>query len=314
MSMNIVRLSHDTAFPEPCVATIGFFDGVHKGHRYLIRQVVEAGRQQGLRTVVVTFDRHPRQVVKTDYRPLLLSTFDEKMHLMASTGADTCVVLPFDARMASLSAHDFMLSVLRDRLQVATLITGYDNRFGHNRAEGFDDYVAYGKAMGIEVRRGLPFVLNDVNVSSSVIRAFLQEGEVAMAAQCLGYRYVLEGTVVAGEHIGTRLGYPTANLQPCDSQKLVPAAGAYAVRVYVADEKEARPAMLNIGRRPTFDGQATTIEAHVLHYSADIYGKPMSVEFVQRLRPERKFRNGAELASQLARDEEAAGNILRAAE
>lgn len=309
--MNVVRLSRDVFSTEPCVATIGFFDGVHRGHQHLIRQVAEMGQELGLPTTVITFDRHPRQVVNTDYKPRLLSTLDEKMQLLAATGIERCAVLPFDERMASLSARDFMQTVLRGHLNVRALITGYDNRFGHNRAEGFDDYVRYGRKMGMEVRRATPFVINGVNVSSSVIRSLLQEGEVSMASMCLGHDYTLGGTVTDGEHIGTKIGYPTANLQPNDEMKLVPAGGVYAVIARIGDEKKPWAAMLNIGTRPTFGGDRTTIEAHLLHFSGDIYGKAMSVAFVKRLREERKFRNGTELACQLKRDAIEAENVFK---
>lgn len=307
--MEALRLSKDTVSAEPCVATIGFFDGLHRGHRYLIRQVTDEARRLGIASTVITFDRHPRQVVNTGYKPQLLTTLDEKMRLLATTGVNRCVVLPFDESMASLSAKDFMQEVLHDRLSVNTLIAGYDNRFGHNRAEGFDDYVGYGQRMCMAVKRAEPFVLNGINVSSSVVRSFLQEGEVKMAATCLGYRYALSGSVGHGEHIGTKIGYPTANILPADGDKLVPASGVYAVMARLIDGR-AWKAMLNIGTRPTFDGHSTTIEVHLLHFDGDIYGKDITVEFVERLRAERKFRNVAELACQLKRDAEEVENLL----
>lgn len=307
--MEIERLTELTVAGKPCVATIGFFDGVHRGHRFLIRQVTEAAKSMGLVSTLITFDRHPRQVVKTDYRPRLLSTLDEKLALLATTGADRCVVLPFDETMAQLSAKDFMQSVLRDKLNVRLLITGYDNRFGHDRTAGFDDYVAYGKAMGMDVSQAKPFVLNDVNISSSVCRTLLSEGEASMAAKCLGYDYTITGVIVHGEHIGTGIGYPTANIQPTDPQKLVPAGGVYAARVRLADGT-THNAMVNIGTRPTFDGDHTTIEAHLLHFDGDIYGATAALSFVSRLRSEHKFRSAAELSAQLRRDAEAAEALL----
>lgn len=308
--MKVIRLSRDVVAAEPCVATIGFFDGVHRGHQHLIRQVAETAQALGLGSTVITFDRHPRQVVKTDFRPRLLSTLDEKLQLLAATGIDRCAVVAFDERMASLTARDFMQTVLRDQLDVRTLIIGYDNRFGHNRTDGFDDYVRYGREMGMDVRQATPFVLDGVNVSSSVIRSLLQEGEVGMASMCLGRDYMIAGTVASGEHIGTKIGYPTANLQIGDGMKLVPAAGVYAVAACVGGDERPRAAMLNIGTRPTFGGDHTTIEAHLLRFSGDIYGQAMSVAFVKRLREERRFRNAAELACQLKRDAVEAENVF----
>ncbi len=308
--MEIIRLTGDTLLTEPCVATIGFFDGVHRGHRFLIKQVTDKAFLQGRRSAVITFDRHPRQVVKTDYKPLLLSTFREKMTLLSTTGVDYCIVLPFDERMASLSAHDFMKLILADRLGVKTLITGYDNRFGHNRSEGFDDYVAFGRKMGMEVLQAQPFVMDGIHVSSSVVRALLTAGEIEMANRCLDYEYSMSGKVVDGQHIGHTIGFPTANLQPEDNHKLIPAHGVYAVRAHVGYTGEAHPAMMNIGHRPTFDGQNDTIEVHLLHFSDNIYGEQLSVSFVSKLRDERKFNNGVELSRQLRLDAEEAEKRL----
>ena len=218
---------------KPCVATIGFFDGVHLGHRHLIAAVRKEAEQQGLESTVVTFDRHPRQVVSTDFHPCLLSTQEEKLLLLDKTGINNCVVLPFDKEMASLSAREFMQTILADSLLTKVLFTGYDHRFGHNRSEGFADYERYGREMGMEVRRGDPFVLEGVSVSSSVVRSLLSEGEVGRASRCLGYHYTLRGHVVDGEHIGTTIGFPTANLEVDDANKLLPADGVYAVKVSI---------------------------------------------------------------------------------
>lgn len=300
----------------PCAATIGFFDGVHRGHRHLIRQVKEVAEAEGLESAVITFGIHPREVLHSDYRPRLLSTSGEKLELLSRTGIDNCVVLPFDAAMAAMSARDFMRDVLCRRLGVKVLITGYDNRFGHNRSEGFDDYVAFGREMGIGVRQADAFLLEGVNVSSSVIRSLLQEGEVEMARRCLGYPYTLSGHVVEGEHVGRGMGFPTANLCPDAAGKLIPAPGVYAVTVAlmggekgsdgidVCDGTGARQyrGMMNIGTRPTFDGTRQTLETHILDFSGDVYGMPMAVSFVKRLREERRFRSAGELALQLAED------------
>ncbi len=295
----------------PCVGTIGFFDGVHRGHRHLIKQVREIAAANGMESMVITFDRHPREVLHSDFQPRLLSTFGEKKELLAQTGVDNCVVLPFDETMAALSARDFMSDVLCGQLGLKALITGYDNRFGHNRSEGFGDYVAYGREMGLDVRQGDVFVLNGVNVSSSVIRSFLQEGEVEMARRCLGYPYTLSGHVVSGEHVGCSIGFPTANLEPDDNRKLIPASGVYAVTVAFAGDAGLYRGMMNIGTRPTFDGTRQTIEIHIFGFSGDVYGMSMGVSFVKRLREERRFRDVDELVRQLNKDKEMTEEIFR---
>lgn len=300
--MNIIHLTEDARLTRPCVATIGFFDGVHRGHRHLIATMMAAAREQGLETTVITFDRHPREVLGGDYRPKLLNTDKEKMVLLAQTGVDNCVVLPFNDALASLSARAFMQQILSDRLSVRTLVVGYDNRFGHNRAEGFADYVAYGSEMGIDVLYGEPFVINDFTVSASLVRSLLEDGEVEMAERCLGYPYIISGEVVRGEHVGTSLGFPTANILPDEPRKLVPAAGVYGVRVRLDGSMQSLRGMMNIGMRPTFDGRVQTLETHIFRFSGDLYGQPISVSFDHRLRKEKKFSGATELAEQLAED------------
>ena len=180
------------------VATIGFFDGVHRGHRFLIDRVIEEAQRSGMSSAVITFDRHPREVLQTDYQPDLLSTLNEKLLLLSKTHVDNTVVLHFDASLAALTAHDFMRDVLQGQLKVRKLIIGYDNRFGHNRSECFDDYVRYGKELGIEVIRADAFLPDDVRVSSSVIRTCLREGRVEDANRLLGYDYTIESRIVNG--------------------------------------------------------------------------------------------------------------------
>ena len=246
-------------------------------------------------------------------RPQLLSTPDEKLRLLHETGVEAVCVLPFDRQMAALSARDFMRQVLRDELGVSVLLTGYDNHFGHrsadNSQEGFDDYVQYGRELGIDVVKALPLaVAEGQNASSSLVRRLLAEGAVAKAADCLGRQYEVSGTVVAGEHIGHRLGFPTANLQPDDPLKLIPAAGAYAVWASVGGQRHA--AMMNIGTRPTFNGRQQTLEVHLLDFSGDVYGQPLTVRFVARLRDEQPFASELALKRQLEEDRKQTEEIL----
>lgn len=307
MSQNSIGKQQGAA---PCVATIGFFDGVHRGHKFLIKSVIDRAAEYGLQSAVITFDRHPRLVLHKEFQPRLLTTNDEKLRLLAATGVNRCEMLRFDEQTASLSAYDFMKTVLRGRLNVRRLITGYDNRFGHNRAEGFDDYVRYGQELGIEVERAEAFVLNGVNVSSSVVRSFLSAGETDMASMCLGYHYKIVGTVVSGYHEGRKLGFPTANIDIEDKLKLVPEAGVYAVRVRIGDEPELLDGMMNIGTRPTFDGTETTLEVNIFGFGGDIYGRKITVEFHRRLREERKFGSVYKLMDQLKADREEACRVL----
>lgn len=298
----------------PCCATIGFFDGVHLGHRSLLAQLTETARKRGMASCVVTFSNHPRQTVQPHWQPQLLCTAREKAVLLRAAGVDRVEMLHFDAAMASLPAREFMLTVLRQRLGAAVLITGYDNRFGHrtaeNAGEGFADYVSYGREMGIEVLASSPFDAGQWRVSSSLVRRMLAEGRVDEAAKCLGRPYSISGTVVEGHRIGHRIGFPTANLQPEEPLQTVPENGVYAVQAVVDDNGSAPlRGVLNIGTRPTFGGHRRTLETHLLDFSGDIYGHGLRLSFVARLREERFFPSADDLQRQL-RDDIAQAEVL----
>ena len=293
-----------TAVTKPNVVTVGFFDGVHLGHQHLIRQVVSLAHDKGMESTVVTFSRHPRQVLQPRFKPQLLTTFEEKISLLTQTGVDNCVVLDFTKEMAALSARSFMQQVLRDQLHAHCLITGYDNKFGHNREEGFDDYVRHGQELGIEVLQSSPLTVGDILVSSSTVRRQLLDGDIEAASSCLGRRYSFAGKVVSGFQQGRKLGFPTANIELDDSQKLLPKTGVYAAKVLVEGEAEYKLAVMNIGVRPTFDGHEPTIEVHVIRYQGDLYGRRMTVCPYHRWRGEHKFETLDLLVAQMHEDVE----------
>lgn len=296
-----------------CVATVGMFDGVHRGHQHVIGRVVERAREAGLFSTVITFDRVPRQVLDPSFRPQLLTTLEEKETIIRQLGVDVLAVLPFTRETAGLSAQAFMKQVLHEQLQTKVLVTGYDNRFGHDRTEGFDDYVRYGRELGMEVLRGDAQLMDDGQrpVSSSVIRQLLaEEGRVDLMPHYLTRLYQLRGTVAPGEHIGQRLGYPTANLEVDEADKLIPAAGVYAVWATIEGEQQPRAAMMNIGNRPTFHGHRQTLEVNILDFEGNLYGQVMTVSFVERLRAERRFDSPEALAVQLEADKEQVKQIL----
>lgn len=282
-------------------ATIGFFDGVHRGHQFMIDSLTTMAHAQGRQSLVITFDRHPRQVVHADYVPQLITTTDEKLQLLHATAADRIEVLHFDAQMAQLSAYEFMRQVLHEKYGVAMLLTGYDNRFGHNRAEGFADYVRYGEEMGMKVLQNTPIDIDGMRVSSSLIRRLIAEGNITEASNCMGHPYSITGSVAHGFQEGRRIGFPTANIVPESAEKLVPGNGVYATRVSV-EGGEWMPAMLNIGTNPTFQRQQTTIEAHIIGFEGDIYGRKVRVEFGRKLRDEQRFESVEALQKQLETD------------
>ena len=298
---------------QACVATIGFFDGVHRGHRFLIRQLTRYAVGHDLASLLVTFRTHPRQVMQAAYQPQLLTTYDVKCGQLATTGAAYCLTLDFTTALAALSARRFMAEILKEKLSVKVLVIGYDHRFGHDRSEGFAEYVEYGRELGMEVVRADAFAMSEVNVSSSMVRACLAEGEVGIAARCLTRPYEITGRVVHGFHVGHELGFPTANIQVEDSQKLIPKNGVYAVWVKgkIGGEEHVWGGMLNIGLRPTMEnGENRTIEVHLLDFAGDLYGCRLTLSFVRRLRDERKFRNKGELVHQLREDEAMVRMIL----
>ena len=300
--MRKIYLEKDVSQPRPCVATVGFFDGVHLGHQFLISKVVDEARKRGMDAMIVTFDNHPRQVVDDSFHPQLLTTNDEKLVRLATTGVDCCAVLHFDAGMAAMSAREFMEQVLGKRLSVRCLIIGYDNRFGRHRSEGFDDYVRYGAALGIDVMACDPFVFDDGSVSSSAVRKALSEGDMERASRYLGSPYILTGHVVEGFQQGRKLGFPTANIVLDDARKLIPPIGVYAVKVRLSGSMEMRRGVMNIGYRPTFSGDDISLEVHLINYEGDLYGLRMMVALCHRLRGERKFENTGLLAAQMKED------------
>ena len=247
-----------------------------------------------------TFPVHPRVALQADYQPLLLNTFDEKITLLAATGVDACMLVDFTPDLSTVSARDFIMHVLSEQWHIDTLLAGYDHRFGHRRADGFEQYVEYGRACDMTVIRADACTSDEKTVSSSFIRRLLSDGHVAEAAQLLTYPYRLKGRVVYGHRKGIEMGFPTANIAVDDPQKIRPAAGVYAVRAYVGGKPYK--GMLSIGNRPTFDGQETTIEVHLLHFAETIYGETIEVAFVRRLRENKKFDSPDALSIQLAED------------
>ena len=315
--MEIIRNIEKTRMLLKSVATIGVFDGVHAGHQQVINRVVSDAKFHHLASMVITFDRHPRQLFDPQFRPQLLTTQQEKEQEIERLGVDFLVVLPFTKEMAALSARDFMAQILKERLNVKMLQVGYDNRFGHDSTEGIDDYRRYGDELGIMVYKGirLDFQGYHVPVCSSNIRSLIaEEGEVDTANMFLGRNYELSGKVMPGEHIGHQLGFPTANLEPDDPFKVIPASGVYGVWATVGDSQKPLPAMMNIGARPTFDGRNRTLEVNIFDFDGDLYGQTVRISFLFRLREERKFESPEALVAQLQKDKEQVLYILNKVE
>ena len=281
-------------------ATIGFFDGVHQGHVHLLEELKAIAAQRGLKSMAITFPEHPRQILQSDYRPRLLSTPDDKVRLLEQTGIDYCFPLHFTTALAALDARTFMIDFLQKKLGVSTLLVGHDHHFGHDTNLTVDDYRRIGDEIGMEVIPANAYLYEGSPISSSRIRRELVAGNVRAANNMLGYRYTISGTVIHGLQNGRKMGFPTANLGPYCEFMQIPADGVYSSIAKV--DGEVWPAMLNIGFRPTFEGKARTIEAHLLGFDRDIYFHELTLEFVDFLRPERRFESPQELAAQLEAD------------
>ena len=243
--------NNDSVPWDKCVATVGFFDGVHGGHRFLLNEVNNRARTGQSISVAITFSEHPRKILKSDFQPRLLTTLEEKLLQLETTGLDACVVLNFTQQLAQLSAREFITQVLHERLHVKTLFVGHDHRFGHNREEGYEEYYNYGKALGMNVIRAEQFVLDrGEHFSSSQIRKALEAGDILLANTLLTYPYTFLGKVIGGYKNGRKIGFPTANIWFDSKEKIIPATGVYAVYVYLKGRKYK--GMMNIGYRPTF--------------------------------------------------------------
>lgn len=297
----------------PRVATVGVFDGVHLGHRHLLRctRAVAEGLGPDARTVAVTFDRHPLAVIAPDRCPAMLTGTADRDRLLRAAGADDIVSLTFDEGLRRLTAAEFV-RLLAVRYGVTHLVMGYDHSFGSDsRGASFAHYRDAGAASGVAVTRADRFTLpgTDTPVSSSAVRRLLDAGDAAGAAAMLGRCHTVTGEVVAGKHLGTGLGFPTANIA-VPSGIVIPACGVYAARCTAGGE--SRPAMVNIGTCPTVSpGAPVTVEAHLIDYSGDLYGSEVSVAFVRRLRAERRFGSIDALTAQLREDRAAALDALR---
>ena len=286
----------------PCVATVGFFDGLHAGHRFLIEELKAIAKIQHLKSIVVTFAIHPRRVLNPDFKPELLNTLSEKLDRLESTGIDGCVVLDFTLQMAGLSAYEFLDTILKKQINVQTLLVGHDHRFGHNRTDGFPEYKKYGEELGMSVIHCNRFNTDiDTHISSSEIRNALKEGKIELANRLLTYEYSIHGKVVEGFKIGNTIGFPTANIELYDTEKIIPAIGVYAVRVRW--NNQFFKGMMNIGRRPTLEnGENISIEVHIIDFNENIYLQSLEIDFIRKIRDEQKFKDIDELKEQLQKD------------
>lgn len=310
--MKVIDLARgdNTILPQQVVATLGFFDGVHIGHRHLIDQVKTEAARLGLPSAVITFPIHPRKVLNSDYQPKLLCGYQEKVDQLATTGVDYCFSLPFTKELSNLDASEFIHRVLKDKINVASLLIGYDHRFGHNREEGFEDYRIYGKSVGIDVMQATEFRVDGQDVSSSRVRRLLIAGDVVTANRLLTYNYTLSGKIVEGYQVGRTIGFPTANMKVWEKYKVVPLLGVYAVLVHF--QNRILEGMLYIGKRPTLHNDPEiSVEVNIFDFDDDLYNQSLTVEFIDFIRGDEKFDNVQELIDSIHRDKENVKKRLR---
>ncbi|MDL2272068.1 bifunctional riboflavin kinase/FAD synthetase [Desulfovibrio sp. OttesenSCG-928-I05] len=293
--------------------TIGNFDGVHTGHRRLIEMTRTRAMEHGVRSVAVTFDPHPQQLLDGDHAPEPLTTLPRKLELFAALGLDIALVLPFTRGLAALGPEEFVRSILLDGLGMKSLVVGYDFALGKDRTGDFAFLRSLGEKSGFSVERADPVQVNGQTVSSSRIREFIREGRVDEAAPMMGRPHSVEGTVIHGFGRGKGLGFPTINISR--NSTLLPAPGVYATLVEFAPAEESTPlmAVANIGVNPTFGGDSLSLEAHILDFSRDVYGCSARISFIRRLRGEVRFPDVDALTRQIAADSAAARSILSTA-
>ncbi len=294
------------------VVTIGMFDGLHAGHRVVLQQVIERAEALNGESVIISFWPHPRIVLNRGAEELrFLTSLEEKTRLFSETGIDHLVLIPFTKELAGLTAKEFIKEFLVDGIKLKHLAVGYDHRFGKDRVSSFGEYERYAEEYGFTISRIRQVDVGGKHTSSSTIREFLLNGDIRNANKLLSYNYLLTGRVVGGMKLGRKLGYPTANVEIQEPQKLVPPDGVYACVVTIVGKRYM--GMLNIGYRPTFNDQQKlrSIEVHILEFKKNVYSEEISVEFIDRIRDEKKFEGVEELKSQLKDDEQRTREILK---
>ncbi|MCK9426407.1 MAG: bifunctional riboflavin kinase/FAD synthetase [Ignavibacteriaceae bacterium] len=291
------------------IITIGTFDGVHLGHQEIFNVLINKSKTSGCRSFVITFEPHPRTIIQPNSQLKLLTTFQEKVEILEKMGIDNLLVIPFTKEFSQLTSEEFFRKYILEGLGVKKMVIGYDLHFGKGRDGDEQKIRELGSVNNFEVQKTEAVTINETVVSSSNIRNALSEGEVKNAAQLLGRNYSFSGLVVGGDKRGRELGFPTANIKLENEFKLIPKNGVYAVKVLL--ENSIFNGVMNIGLRPTF--KETTIvlsEVHILNFNEDIYGKQIGVEFIARIRDEKKFASKEELIKQIEIDKQKTSKLL----
>lgn len=292
------------------VVTTGTYDGVHLGHKTIIKHLKNIAKKNNGESVVITFHPHPRMVLQENSDIKLLGTIEERIELLEEAGVDHLIIIPFTKEFSRISSLEFVRDILVNHIGTKKLVIGYDHHFGRNREGSFEHLVEFGPMYGFEVEEIPAIDIKDVNVSSTKIRSAIEEGDINKAKEYLGRNYSISGIVVAGEQIGRLMGFPTANIKIKESIKLIPGIGVYAVKVFHGNSEYK--GMLNIGYRPTIgDQNDLSIEVNLFDFKANLYDEELKIEFISKVRNEKQFKDVNQLKEQLERDLVNCKNILK---
>lgn len=294
---------------KPTIITIGTFDGVHVGHKEILKKLTFEANRLSLDSVILTFFPHPRMVLQKDSDIKLINTIDERVAIFSKTNLDHLIIHPFTKEFSNLSAETYVKTILVDSLNVKKIIIGYDHRFGHNRTANIDDLKRFGNKFGFEVEEISAQELDDVAVSSTKIRRALDKGDLETANSYLGYPFMLTGTVVKGKGIGKTINFPTANLQIKENYKLIPKNGVYVVKSLLDGNNTF--GLMSIGTNPTVGGTSRTIETYFLNTDKDLYGKQLEIELLTKIRDEETFDSMKSLQQAIKSDEAFARKYIK---
>ncbi len=308
--MNTIQNIANFSTTEKTYITIGTFDGVHFGHQKIIEKLVVEAKKAGKKSVLLTFFPHPRMVLQKDNSLELINTIEERAELLEKTGLDYLIIHPFSKEFSRMNALEFVRDILVNQLNVSKLIIGYDHHFGKNREGNINQLTEYSHLYDFTVEEILAQDIDDVSVSSTKIRKALLEGNIKTANSYLGYNFTLKGLVVSGKKLGSKIGYPTANINIKESYKLIPKTGVYVVKATI--DNTTIFGIMNIGTRPTVNGDYRTIEVHFLDFSKDLYDTILTVKLLYFIRDEVKFDSIDALINQIKKDEVAARNYIKA--
>lgn len=312
IALKIFHSINDFSSSKKTILTLGTFDGVHIGHKKILERITQSrnvGTEKGkYESLVLTFFPHPRMVLQEKSEIKLLNTIDEKIDLLERAGIENLVIHPFDEKFSRLTAEEFVSTVLVKQFNIQKIIIGHDHRFGRNRTANIDDLIAFGKEYGFEVEQISAQEINDISVSSTKIRTALEEGDISLANEYLGYAYFLTGTIIKGKQLGRTIGFPTANLKIEENYKLIPHNGVYIVSSLINNERFF--GMMNIGYNPTVGGENQSIEINFFDFNQDLYHQKITVSILQRIRSEQKFESVSLLKMQLEIDETTARTYI----